>query len=260
MRKLALAALLLAAGAVSAAEVTETIDRTFDARPGASLVLSNVNGHVKVTAWDQPKIRVIAKKEVEADRDEAQAVLRALRVELQPRDGGLVVTTHHPKNVGASGLFDWLLRDRVQARVRYDITVPRSMNVEVENVNGAIHLSGVNGKHELDTTNGAIQVARCAGSLDASTTNGAIRAELTNVAKGQPLRFETTNGRIEVALPASLALDVDAGTTNGAIRSELPVTTTRIGKNSLRGSINGGGTPLKLRTTNGAIAIRTVAN
>jgi DUF4097 and DUF4098 domain-containing protein YvlB len=100
-------------------------------------------------------------------------------------------------------------------------------------------------------------VARCAGSLDASTTNGSINAELTSVTRGHRLRFETTNGRISVALPASLAVDVDADTTNGSIRSDLPVATTRISRNSLRGTINGGGTPLELRTTNGGIEIRT---
>lgn len=259
MRKFAFVTLLfLAATTAAAKELTETIDRTFDARPGALLVLTNVNGRVTVNSWDQPKIRVIARKEVSAARAEVHEILRELRVELQPRDGGLVITTRHPKDMdGFGGFFDWLSGNHVKASVSYDVTVPRSMSVDVETVNGGIHVAGVNGKHELETTNGAIEVARCAGSLDASTTNGAIYAELMAVAKGQALRFETTNGRIEVALPKSLAVDVDAGTTNGSIKSDLPVATTRVSRNSLRGTINGGGTPLKLRTTNGGIAIRT---
>lgn len=130
--------------------------------------------------------------------------------------------------------------------------------MEVSNTNGSIRLSDVSGKHELDTTNGRIEVTRCQGSVDASTTNGSIRAELTRVTKGQSLQFETTNGRIEVAVPSDFAGTVDAGTVNGSIRTDLPVTTTRVGKNSLRGTINGGGSSLRMRTTNGSIEINAV--
>ena len=258
-RKLFLTALtFLAATTLSAATRTETIDRTFDVKPGATVKLSNTNGRITVSAWDQPRVKVVAVKKVEADSDDIQAALKELRVDIQPQNGGLVIDTHYPKeHDGPGALFSWLLGDDVDAQVTYELKVPRSMNVDVTNTNGAIHLDGVTGTHELDTTNGKIAVARCAGSLDASTTNGSIHAELTKVNKGAPLRFETTNGRIELELPADLAVDVDASTTNGAIDSELPVSTTRVSPNSLRGSINGGGTSLRMRTTNGGIAIRT---
>jgi len=54
------------------------------------------------------------------------------------------------------------------------------------------------------------------------------------------------------------AADVDAATTNGSIKTDLPVTARSIGDNSLRGTINGGGTLLRLRTTKGGSAIRTL--
>jgi Putative adhesin len=257
MRTLLVTATLLLATAAGAADLTETIDRTFDVRPGANVAISNVNGRITIKSWDQPRVRVIAKKEVDGDRDELQQALKELRVEMQPRDGGLVVTTHYPKNSeGVGGILSWLSGDHIDAEVQYDVTVPRNMNVDVSNTNGGIHLSDISGNLELDTTNGRIEVKRCAGSLDASTTNGSIDAELLRVAKDQPLRFETTNGRIEVAVPANVTADVDASTTNGSINSDLPVATTRTSSNSLRGTINGGGTSLRMRTTNGGITIR----
>jgi DUF4097 and DUF4098 domain-containing protein YvlB len=257
MRKLLVTATFLLATAASAAEMKETIDRTFDVRAGANVVLSNVNGRITVTSWDQPRVRVIAKKEVDGDRDQLKKALADLRVEMQQKDGGLVITTHYPKEAhGISSIFDWFTGNDIDAEVQYDVTVPRTMNVDVSNTNGGIHLSDVTGTLELDTTNGKIEVSRCAGSLDASTTNGSIHAELLKISKGQPLRFETTNGRIEVAVPANAAADIDAATTNGPITSDLPVATTRTSSNSLRGTINGGGTTLHLRTTNGGITIR----
>jgi len=257
-RKLSLAAMaFVVATSVSAATRTETIDRTFDVRPGAAVKLSNVNGRITISAWDQPRVKVVAVKKVEADSDEIQQAMNELRVDIQPRDGGLVIDTRYPRENDGGSFLAWIFGDHIEAQVTYELTVPRAMNVDVSNTNGAIHLSGVTGTHELETTNGKIDVARCAGSLDASTTNGAIHAELTKVHKGRPMRFETTNGRIELELPADLAVDLDASTTNGNIDSELPVSTTRIDRNSLRGSINGGGTSLRMRTTNGGITLRS---
>lgn len=261
MRKLFLTAMLLVLGsAANAATLKETVDRTFDVRPGADVKLRNVNGRVTIKAWDQPRVKVVAVKEVETSRNQLQEAMKELRIEFQPRNGGLSIITHYPnEGEGLSSIFDWIAGDRINAEVQYDVMVPRSMNVDVTNTNGSVHLSDVTGRHELDTTNGRIEVLRCAGALDASTTNGGIKAELRQVTKGAPLRFATTNGRIELTVPRDLAVEVDASTTNGAISTDLPVTTTRISSNSLRGTINGGGTPLRLRTTNGAISIRTLA-
>jgi DUF4097 and DUF4098 domain-containing protein YvlB len=248
--------MLLATGA-GATTLNEKIDKTFDVKPGATVELSNVNGSIKITSWDQPRVRVIAEKEIEGDRDDVKAAMKELRVDIQPKNGGLVITTHYPKEEhGASSIFSWLMGDDIDAQVTYELMVPRSMSVDVTNTNGSIRLAEITGKLALDTTNGKIEVSRCAGTIDASTTNGSINAELVKIAKGQPLRFETTNGRISVAVPTDFAGDIDAGTTNGSIDSDFPVTTTKAGGNSLRGAVNGGGTPLRLRTTNGSINIR----
>src|ERR1043166_3245987 len=89
MRRLVIAALLtLAAASLHAETLSQTIDKTFDVRPGATLALDNVNGHVNVTSWDQPRIRVHAVKTV-SRTDDARSALNALRVEITPRDGGL---------------------------------------------------------------------------------------------------------------------------------------------------------------------------
>ncbi|HYR29523.1 MAG TPA: DUF4097 family beta strand repeat-containing protein [Thermoanaerobaculia bacterium] len=259
MKKLTfLAALLLAAVTSFGATLTENIDKTYDVRPGAEVKLTNVNGSITVTAWDQPRVRVIAEKKIKGDREVAAEAMKELKVEITPLNGGLVIKTNHPEEDGFTSLFDWLSGDDVDAQVRYELTVPRTMNLDLSDTNGSIRVSDVTGRLELGTTNGKIETIRCAGSLDASTTNGGISAELTSVTRGGSVDASTTNGRITIAVPRNFAGSVDAATTNGAIDTDLPVATTRVGDNSLRGTINGGGTPMKLRTTNGAIQIRTV--
>lgn len=247
------------ASTATAASLTEKVDRTFDVRPGAKVTVANVNGRVAVSSWDQPRVRVVATKEVEGPKEELRKLIASLKVELAARDGGVTITTRHPKvDHGITSIFDALTGNDIEFEVAYEITVPRHMNVEVDNTNGSVSLANISGALDLETTNGKIGVVNCAGAVNASTTNGAIDAQLVRVEK-KPMRFHTTNGRIKVALPASAAVDVYASTTNGQIESALPLTSQQTGRNSLRGSLNGGGTSLTLRTTNGGISISAIA-
>ncbi|HVR38704.1 MAG TPA: DUF4097 family beta strand repeat-containing protein [Thermoanaerobaculia bacterium] len=258
MRKLIFCTLLsfALASAAGAATLTDKIDKTFDVRPGAQLSLSNVNGHITIRAWDQPRVHVVAEREASSlYQEEAQKAFKALRVELTPKAGGLDIVTHQPRN--NFDFLDMLFGKSVNTKVTYDVTVPRTMNVTIDNTNGGIDVTDVSGDFNVETTNGQIEITRCAGSIDASTTNGIITAQLTSVTKGKSLKMETTNGRISLTVPTSISADVDAGTTNGRISTDLPIETRNVERNSLRGKINGGGTPVRLRTTNGSIEIRT---
>lgn len=257
MKTFIAAAAFFVAVSASGATLTETIDKTFDVKPGSSVVLKNMNGGITISSWDQPRVRVLAVKEAKGDREDANEAMRELKVQITPRNGGLSITTDYPEHHnGVASIFDWLTGDHVNAQVRYELTVPKSMNLDITNTNGGISVTDVAGKHDLDTTNGRIEAVRCAGSLDAATTNGRIAAELVRVTPGQDIKLSTTNGRISVTVPASFAGEVDAGTTNGSIHTDLPITTTRGENNRLRGTVNGGGAQLKLRTTNGGIEIK----
>lgn len=258
MRKWFLLAVLAIASAANGATLTEKVDRTVDARPGSRFALSNVNGGVTLRAWDQPRVRVVAEKRVKAGSDEAaREVMKKLRVDINSNAQGVSVTTTHPEKNGW-GFFDWLSGDSVDASVKYEIYLPRTMNLDIETVNGAIAASDLNGKLEVETVNGAVDLTNCSGALQAATVNGAIRAELTQVTKNADIRLATTNGRIVLYVPQTLAADVDVDTLNGGIETDLPVATTSVSRNSLRGKINGGGGDLKLSTTNGSIEIRTM--
>lgn len=249
------AILAIAAAAANASSLDETFDRTFDVRPGAIFALTNTNGRITVRAWDQPRIRVHAVKHVESrDGDAARQAMKALTLALSQPNGGLKIDTKYPKTV--NGIFEWIAGTSVNLSVTYEVTVPRAMDLQIENTNGGIEASDVRGSHKIETTNGRIELTRCAGDLDAETTNGSIEAELTTVTAGRRMRMETTNGNIHARLPRTLAARIDAENTNGSIESDLPVTTSGThGKHTLVGTMNGGGPELHLRTTNGSIHI-----
>jgi DUF4097 and DUF4098 domain-containing protein YvlB len=254
-RRLVALALFLAAATAGASTLEETLDRTIDVRPGARLVLDNVNGRVTVTAWEQPRVRIQALRRVEG-RDGAlvQKTMAGL-VTIAADANGVRIHTNQPRS--ANGFFAWLAGETVETRVNYAIRVPRSMNLDVETVNGTVTANNIAGALRFATVNGRIIVERCAGELDASTTNGGIAAELLSLTPGRPVKLSTTNGRISVAVPRTMAARVDASTSNGSISSDLPVLAHSSSRNSLHGTINGGGTAeLSLHTTNGSIEIK----
>jgi DUF4097 and DUF4098 domain-containing protein YvlB len=251
-----LVALALIAGSAAASTLEEAFDRSFDVRAGTLFALNNTNGHINIRSWDQPRIQVHAVKTVESrDSDLAKKAMAALKIDPKVSADAVRIDTIYPRQNG-SGFFDWLAGSNVSMNVVYDVNVPRSMNLTVDDTNGAIEITDVHGSHRVSTTNGHIELARCGGDVDAETTNGGIKAELNEVTPGKSIRLETTNGRITVSVPKSIAVRVDASTTNGSVNTDLPVTTTEMRHHSLRGTINGGGNAeMRLRTTNGSINI-----
>ncbi len=254
---LSLFAILLCTTAAGAATLEAAFDRTFDVRPGILFALNNTNGRITIHSWDQPRVQVHALKHVESrDSEAATKALRELKIEPTVTADAVRINTNYPRR--SESFFDWIAGTNVSMSVQYDVTVPRSMNLNIENTNGAIDIRDVRGSHQISNTNGHIELARCAGDVEAETTNGAIRTELDQVTPGKSIRLETTNGKITVTLPKSVAARVDASTTNGSIKTDLPVTTTEFRRNTLRGTINGGGSAeLRLRTTNGSITIES---
>ena len=252
-------ALAISGSAFAGDEFKENFERTLNVRPGTSFDIENVNGRITIAAWDNPQVRIKAVKRVETrDADAGREALKALRIEVRQTGTNVEVETIHPRK-GDAGFMDFLFGNNINASVSYEITVPRSTNVSADNVNGSIEVSDVSGELDLDTTNGKINVARCSGTVDASTTNGGINVELTSVTAGREMSFETTNGKIVLSVPSTLGAEVNASTTNGSVRSDLPLTTTRFSRTSIKGTLNGGGPEIKLRTTNGGIDIRSTS-
>ena len=74
---------------------------------------------------------------------------------------------------------------------------------------------------------------------------------------GVDIKLETNACRIEIALPPDVGLNVNAEANEGNITSEIPMVMERAGRDGLKGTINGGGKSLVLRSGAGNIVIRS---
>lgn len=265
---LLLTGLALAGAAQASVTLKEPFAQSYPFAAGGTLTLKNINGSVTVDAWDKSEARIEAEKQVKADSDaEAKKIMAQVKIDVRPGAGGLHVETLLPKK--EDGWFSWL-GNHGNVNVKYHLYLPRAAAVTVDNTNGHIQLTGTHGKATLETTNGHLEVAGVDGDLDLETTNGAIKAngvtgtvkaETTNggidlifarVPRQGDLQVETTNGAVTVKLPRGSAVSVDAATSNGGIHSDFAVA-GETGKHRVNGTINGGGSRLRIRTTNGGV-------
>lgn len=139
--------------------------------------------------------------------------------------------------------------------------------VRAETGGGGIALKGAAGPVVVRTGGGGIALEQVRGSIEASTGGGGIRAE---VATADPevdthCALESGGGDLEIYLSADLQATVDAEVSlqrpkrTYAITSDFALQITgdgsRSGRLVGRGTINGGGDLIRLRTANGDIAI-----
>jgi DUF4097 and DUF4098 domain-containing protein YvlB len=153
------------------------------------------------------------------------------------------------------------------------ITVPVDTSLKLHTLSGAISVDGVHGEIEVHTLNGHLTLTNISGTVTADSQNGAIKVAMDRVNGSKPLTFSTLNGVVDLTLPSDLKADLTVKTNHGAVYSDFDVTlggsravTERNGSsdgryrirmdNTIRGSINGGGVDLTIRTLNGAVYIR----
>jgi DUF4097 and DUF4098 domain-containing protein YvlB len=106
------------------------------------------------------------------------------------------------------------------------------------------------------SSNGKIEIEEHRGSVDASTSNATVRVALEALGK-QGVNLATSNGRIVLELPEPVDADVDAWVDDGIIRNDRKLeSATRDTSGRILGRLGSGGPLVKLRTSNGAIALR----
>jgi len=259
----------------------EVFQKTVPASGIAKLDLKNFNGDVSVRPGEKPEIQIEARKRVNHSSKEAAAeYARKIEITVEAKEGTLEVRTVLPEQMAdwdyVESFFslDWLFEGRVKnVNVSYAILTPRRMDADLKTSNGSVKIGaleghmvlrttnggltaeGVKGEVEGRTTNGGITLTRLEGGCDAVTTKGKVTAEFLAFG-GHGCRLRTTNGGIQITLPADARADVEAATTNGRVISDLALAVQgEVSKRRMEGKINGGGPLLNLHTTNGDIRI-----
>lgn len=162
-------------------------------------------------------------------------------------------------------------------RVRVVARVPLRGNLHLSTVNnGEIVVRDVAGNHELENTNGPITASGINGSVIAEAINDTIDVSFTGIDASQAMSFESINGDINLGIPGDAGVQLHIDTSEGDIYSDFevevqtsnPVVERRENGGGVQvkvesiiiANVNGGGPVIRLETLNGDININNSSN
>jgi len=128
---------------------------------------------------------------------------------------------------------------------------------EVSTGDGKVILDDMDGKLRARTGDGHMTVSGRFDALDLSTGDGRVDATArpgSKLANGWNL--ETGDGAVMIRVPHDITAMLDARTRDGHINVQLPISVSgRLNGRQLVGELNGGGPPLRVRTSDGSITL-----
>jgi DUF4097 and DUF4098 domain-containing protein YvlB len=121
---------------------------------------------------------------------------------------------------------------------------------------GSVRIEDIGGDVKAHSSGGPIRIVNGAGRIDAETSGGGVDVAFAK-GNGRGGRIESSGGGIVVSLDPSVKLEIDAH--GDRVESDLPLTTHHgLSRESIQGSLNGGGPMLRLETSGGSVRIRSL--
>ncbi len=248
---------------------------------GGAVSVHNANGKTRVLGEDRQDVEIRVLKSVTGDCPEAaEKMLDAIHLHSSRSGDVLELEVQIPRRLSRRAVahvevlvpratrvastssngkicLEGLERS-IRARSSNGAIAIREVNgdIDVTTANARVCCRGTHGRLHARSSNGKIEVGGHNGSIDASTSNGIIRATVDALGN-EGVSLATSNGRIVLELPEHSDADVDIHVENGHIRNDRDLEEQSADANGrVRGRIGKGGIPIRLRTSNGTIALR----
>jgi hypothetical protein len=234
----------------TAGKATDEWVRTYDIKPGGRLDIINVNGQIEASLSSGAQVEVRAVREARAGSEEASRELlrkSEMREEVTPDR----VTIQAPEDGERGRGFR-----RAQLTIKYDVRIPKGLNVMLKTQNGEVRLDNIEGPRiEVASTNGGISGRGVSGAVEASTVNGGIQMDMQAVT-GET-RMVTVNGGVLLGVGPGVNADLEATVVNGgvSVQDGLSLSGDERSRQRVAGRIGSGGPRLLVQTTNGGVRI-----
>jgi Putative adhesin len=229
------------------ARASDEWTRMYQLAAGGELQVVNSNGKLEVEGVDGDVVEVRAERIARgATEAAARELLPRIEIHEDVRPDRVAIETRRPSGILIGVSFE----------VQYRVRVPKTALVRLRTVNGELMVTALRGRLVATTTNGAVTGRDLSGGVEARTTNGRVTIDLGSIG-ADPIELRTVNGELQLTLPRAARANLSATCTNGAI-DVSGVALELMGEQSrrrVRGRMNGGGTPVELTTTNGAIRV-----
>jgi hypothetical protein len=246
---------LLALIAVPGVAAAQDYHFTHDIAAGGQIEIDNINGPIDVMRAPGRTFEVTVTKTVRRGNG---ALVKSV---MESTGHGVRVCTVYLNNPDDTAGCEHNSRhsdhgDHLEVEMHYVAHVPDGADLTVNDVNGAIAVTGVNADAHIEGVNGNVTFDGASAS-SIETTNGEVKARFTRADWQGTLSIQTVNGGVDLTFPAALNADVHGETVNGSIESAFPVTIEgKFGPKSFDGRIGSGGRKLSIETVNGTIRLQ----
>jgi hypothetical protein len=266
---LVLASVLLAQPSL-AQQQQETFQKTFTVTPGSALNVENYKGRIYVTATDGNQVTVDGQKRFTGSDSDRKWWMENVKIDFRNDPHRVEIKIEYPN-------CSFCFHD-YYGEVDLNIRVPRQTNVSLDGYKPDIKISGVKGDIAvksykspmlIEDTTGAISIHTYKDTIHLSNVriNGALevksyKADVDVIATdlGQTADLESYKGGIAIHVPRDAGLDLDyAGGRRSSFHSDFNLAVASGSSESIRGTINGGGTKLRLHTVRGSVSLQKMS-
>jgi hypothetical protein len=230
------------------ARATDEWTRTYPLTAGGEVRIVNTNGKIEVQGVDGSTVEVRAERIARGATDAAaRDLLPRIVIKEDNKPDRVSLETERMSGIMIGAAFE----------VRYHVRAPKNAVINVTNTNGQVALTALDGKVRAHTTNGGVNGKELTGGVDARSTNGGVTIDMASVGPDS-ISLQTTNGGLTLTLPDSTKANLSASCTNGGINVSAldKLEISNQSRRRVEGLLNGGGTAIELRTTNGGIRVR----
>ena len=255
----------------------EHFARTFALAPAGTLVVENYKGSIHIEGTSDNQVVVNVEKTFEGSDADRKWWMASTRVNFENDPGKVRVRVEYPVIRCDSGCGENEHSD-YSAAVELTIRVPRRTNLDLTGHKPDMKISGTEGDIRINSHKSPIEIVSTTGGISIETNKETVhlrdvtlrgplklnmeKGEAVIEAKslGNEVNIETGKGSVVLRVPANTGFAVDyEGGRRSRFHSDLPITSDAGYRSSeLRGTINGGGTRLRVRTEKGSISIETL--
>jgi hypothetical protein len=258
---------LIGCASITVVRATDTVERSIEVPSGTAVRVETFNGRIEVVPGSDAEVSATVRRTGEgSDLAAAEADRDRIDVTLELVDGTAVLEARYTPSPDS-------IRGGRSAEVELRLPPDSDLDLRTSNApisardisgaiqawtsNGPVEVTGATGALALRTSNGPMTItASTPMSVDATSSNGPITFSGSPAAGG--MRFETSNGAVELRLPADAAFTIDGATSNGEVTSELPLVGT-VGHGRLDGRVGPDEAAddhrITIRTSNGRISL-----
>jgi beta-lactamase regulating signal transducer with metallopeptidase domain len=218
-------------------ETTNRYQLPADARITISYILGSVE--IEATDSDQAEVYIVRSANSKADLEGFD------RIKVEQSAAGLELRGEDSKSNG------------IEIRHHLRLRLPRSSRLSLREINGRVHINGMEGAIQLNEVNGGAVIPHLSGELKMTGINGGIKLGLRRLAPGGiHIRDVTSGVELQVADGINAKLEITELDNQPLI--EIPhLTLQQVAEKNFEGQLGVGGPTIRIVDVNGRVRIRS---